>query len=251
MRIATFTVLLSLLTASVFATDEPTLAEMLISEYNKIETISCEIRKITKADKNTIRMLSHVHFKKPDRIHVDNISPVKRTIIADGKKLYYYEKGLPHGFSRPINDLSEIWLRSLRNVPGTALEHLHNLRGIEEQSLSSTDHNLIRRGYQTKTMFVVLTCDLPNRLIGIDFFKTSSMKNKIAHYIYSAFQKVSDDCWIPTLHKATLWLPDGKQIEETRRVSNLNVNKPIAEKMFDANLFLENVDFVSDFEKIR
>ena len=109
-----------------------TLAQRLCSNYSQIKTISCEIRKTTKGKGQTLRILSRVHYKFPNHIHVENVSPVKRRIIADGKDLYYYQERNSRGFSKPIDELSETWLTPLRNIPGTALEHLIPLCGIEE-----------------------------------------------------------------------------------------------------------------------
>ena len=64
--------------------EEPTLAERLCDRYEAIETITCAIRKTTRSPESTVRMLSRVHYRRPDHIHVENVSPVKRRIIADG-----------------------------------------------------------------------------------------------------------------------------------------------------------------------
>jgi len=249
MRTIVIITLFSCIGASASATNNVTLAQALIRTYEQIDTVSCEIRKTTRSKSNTVRMLSRVYYKRPDYIHVDNVSPSKRTIIADGKALYYYEEGLPLGFSRPIADLSEIWLKSLRNVPGTPLEHLHNLRDLPEVEIPPIDNEPVRRGYQTKGVFVVLSCDSEGRLVGVRFFETRAMRERIAEYTYAAFQQVSTDCWIPCLHRGALLLSDGTRVEEVRRISNLTVNLAIAERMFDAGVFLKNVSFVDDFEK--
>jgi len=226
---------------------ENTLAERICASYSQIKTVSCEVRKTTKGGEHTIRLLSRVHYKKPDHIHVDNVSPVKRTIIADGKKLYYYQEGMPRGFSRPITELSETWLKSLHNIPGTALEHLTPLCGIDETELTPTETGTIRRGYSVKGIYVVLTADSNNRITRIDFFKTPAMKNKTAEYIYSGWKAIIPGCWISTHYKAELYLPADEIVKETQHITNLAANNDIPDKLFDHNVFLKNIEFTDIF----
>jgi len=227
----------------------PTLAMQIFNTYTNIHTLSCEIRKTTESDDKTIRWLSRIHFERPNQIHVDNASPFKRTIIADGKNLFYYQDGALRGFSRPIDKLSDMWLASLHNVPGTATEHLAKIRNTAETVLPNTADNSIRRGYNVKNMFVVLTAS-PDRkkLLKITFYKDKSMQDKTAEYIYTKQIEVLPCCWIPTHHKATLYLPAEKVIKESRRISNLVVNKPIPEQIFNHELFMKGIEFSSDFK---
>ena len=230
--------------------DEPTLVERLCAEYERIETITCEIRKTTVGGGRTVRMLSRVFYKKPDHIHVDNVAPAKRRIIADGKKFYYHEQGVPRGFSRPIAELTEEWLSSLRNIPGTPMEHLLKLKAIQKEiSLPGTKEFPLRKGYQAEKVFVVLSCDMEKRLIRIEFFDSAEMKEKTGQYDYSAFQKVDDNCWISCLQKAVIFLPDGETVTETRHITNFEANKPIADSMFNADIFFKDVEFVSEFDQ--
>lgn len=228
--------------------DEPTLVERLCAEYERIETITCEIRKTTVGGGRTVRMLSRVFYKKPDHIHVDNVAPAKRRIIADGKKFYYHEQGVSRGFSRPIAELTEEWLVSLRNIPGTPMEHLLRLKGTPETPLPATEEFPLRRGYQTEKLFVVLSCDNDGKLVRIEFFKSPEMKEKTAQYDYSVFQKAVDNCWISCLQKAVVFLPGDEDVTETRRIDNLEVNKPIADMMFRVDIFFKDVDFVDEFK---
>lgn len=196
-----------------------------------------------------MRMLSRVHYKYPNHIHVDNVTPVKRTIIADGDKLYYYQERMPKGFSRPISKLTDIWLNSLHSIPGTAQEHLIPLCGIEEATLPAVKKGSIRRGYAVKDIYVVLTADAEKRITSIEFFKTSSMKNKTGEYIYSGWKEVMPTCWISTHYKATLYLPNEKIIRETRNITNLAVNKDIPDNIFDHKIFLKNIRFTDTFKE--
>jgi outer membrane lipoprotein-sorting protein len=252
-----FTSLNTALTNFVFAmlvalpdarSDDQTLAQKLCSAYESIETVSCLIRKTTETPGTNIIMLSRVFYKKPDHIHVENVAPAKRRIIADGSKLYYHEEGVPRGFSRPIPELPPDWLVTLRNIPGTPMEHLLKLRNLKETAMPAEPDLPTRRSYQAERVFVILSCDAESRPTKIEFFKSSDMKEKVAQYTYSMFQKVSDNCSIPCLHKAVVSLPDGTQLTETRRIDNLEVNKPVAPNMFSADLFFKDIEFVPEFK---
>jgi outer membrane lipoprotein-sorting protein len=228
--------------------EEQTLASKLCSAYESIETVSCQIRKTTESEGSSVTMLSRVFYKKNDLVHVENVSPAKRRIIADGKKLYYHEENVSRGFSRPIADLEPQWLTHLRNVPGTPMEHLIKLKTLQETRVPGTAEFPERRSYQSTKVFVVLSCDTNGRPARIEFYKTADMDKKTGEFNYSAYFKVSDNCWIPCLHKAVLFGPGGEQVTETRRIDNLEVNKPIADKMFSADLFFKDVDFVPEFK---
>jgi len=195
-----------------------------------------------------MRLLSRVHYKFPNHIHVENAAPVKRTIIADGKTLYYYQDGMPRGFSQPIDELNATWLAPLQNIPGTALEHLIPLYEIEEIELPKTEAGLIQRGYQVKELFVVLIADGQNQLQQINFFKTPAMQIKTGEYIYSKQKQVTPNCWISTHHKATLYLPNEEVINETRHFSNLAINEDIPDQLFNHELFMKDVKFTPEFK---
>ena len=54
-----------------------TVRERLLKSYDAVQTLSCEIRRDTPLpDGQTLRMLSRVYFQRPDRLHVENSSPV-------------------------------------------------------------------------------------------------------------------------------------------------------------------------------
>lgn len=244
----TFLVLSSPLAQAETSRSTDTLAGILLKEYREIKSITCEIRKTTVTEE-TVRMLSRVYYSNPLRVHVDNISPVKRTIVSDGKTLYYYEQGQPKGFSRPVKELTGLWLNAVNNIPATPAEHLILLENLPEKTLEADRNFPVRKAYPAEKVYVVLCMDTLNRLAKIEFYKSDEMRQKTAEYNYSEFYKVSDDCWIPQLHKSVMYMPDGETISETRIIDNLEVNKPIPESLFQANLFFENVEFVDDFDK--
>lgn len=234
---------------NVYGNDTPTLAESLLNSYREIDSITCEIRKTTSSDEGSSRMLSRIYFRKPGYIHVDNVSPVKKRIIADGEKLYYYEENALRGFSKPVTKLEEPMLSTYRNIPTTPVEHLLRLEGLEEIVMTGTTEFPVRRAYQAPKVYVVLSCDNTNRLLQIDFFDTPEMKNKTAQYSYSEFFKVSDHCWIPCRHMGTIFLPEGRKVEVARYIQNLTINKPVADNLFDAKSFFKDIEFTDDFQK--
>src|SRR3989339_2041854 len=148
---------------------EQSLAMRLCMAYESIETISCQIRKTTEAGNTSVTMLSRVFYKKPDHIHVENVAPSKRRIIADGKKLYYHEEKVARGFSKNINELEPQWLAHLRNIPGTPIENLIKLKDLPETKMEATKEFPERRSYQSAKVFVVLSCDTQGRPAKIEF----------------------------------------------------------------------------------
>ena len=209
-----------------------TVAEQLIAGYERVQSVSCEIRRDMETSARKMRWLSRVYFQRPDRLHVDNSAPLPRRIVADGTNFFSYAEGDRKGFSRPIAQLDTDMLISLRKIPGTAMDHL-----------------LRRRGYAAAKTFVVLSLDASNRLIRVEFFATAEQRQKTAQYDYSAFQEVAPGAWIPCLHKGVFNL-GGVESYETTRVNNLAVNQAIPPKLFDHDLFFQKVEFVGSFEEI-
>lgn len=239
---------LALFSSSAIA-EKQTLVEKLIAGYESIDTISCEIRKTSKGNEGTVRMLSRVYYKKRYLIHVDNISPTKRTILSDGKKLYYHVKGASKGFSKKIGELNQIWMDALNNIPATPMDHLNKLKDAPESILPPTDEYPVKRGYLTEKIFAVISCDQEMKPVKIEFFRSKEMKTLVAQYDYSAFKKAGNHCYIPTIHKAMLYLPDGKKATETRIINNLKINGDISNILFDPSIHFKGVKFVDEFKK--
>lgn len=223
-------------------------AERLCAMYERVQTVSCEIRKTTRSPEGTVRWLSRVLYKRPDRIHVENVTPVRRRILADGRTLYYHQAGQRRGFARPIVRLDSRWLDALRNVPGSPMEHLVHLRGLPELSAQFATSSLPRVAYQTSRHYVVLTCDETGRLAQVEFFDPSDRSRRTAIYEYAEYVEAVPGCWFPLRHRGEVLLPDGGRIEETRFVSNLAVNQPLAESLFVPDLYFQGVEFTEAFE---
>ena len=228
---------------------EPTLAEKLCSSYAQVESVSCRVRKTSEVDGKTATLLSQVYYQRPDHMHVENIAPIRRRIIADGRQFYYYVEGMAKGFSCPLAKLEGEWVIMQKSVPGSAMEHILRLQGVPEIPLAGTPDYPVRRGYARERVFVVLACDAKGRLARIEFFKTPEMKNLTAQVEYSDFQKVTDTCWLAGLQQGTAYFGTNT-VCETRRFDNLLINKPITAGLFDAAAFFPKVDFVDDFSKL-
>jgi len=226
---------------------EPTLAERILSSYDAVDTLSCAMRKNTVRGETSVRMLSRISYKRKDRINVENTAPTKRRVVSNGTNLYYYEEGSRYGFSKPVEDLNENWLASLRNIPATPMENLRKLRGLAETTLPPDGKFTIRRGYDAEKVFVVLACDDNERLLRVQYFRTPAMKKKVGQYDYQAFKHVEARCWVPRTQIAVLSLPDGSEIKETRHVNALRVNEPMADTLFDAKSFFPDIVFTNVF----
>lgn len=194
-------------------------------------------------------MLSRVYYQQPDRIHVDNFTPLKRRIIADGSHFYSCFEGAAKGFSRPIDELNDDMVISLRKVPGTPMDHLLRLRGVPEIDMEPEDGFLVRKGYQADKTFVILSLDSKRRLARIEFYTSPRRKEKTAQYEYGQFKEVLSGVWIPCLHNATRKIRNSES-KETVRITNLTVNEPIAKSLFVPGPFFKNVQFVDNFADI-
>lgn len=238
---------LVLLSHSAHAGEE---VDRLLSEYAKIETVSCQIRRTKEGSAGKIKFLSRVYWNKQGKLQAEGITPVKRRTIADGEKLWQYAQGDPKGFSRPIAELSEEMAISLKMVPGTAMDHLLRLKGLDETVLPDQGDAARQIGIQADTQYVVLTFDCADRLSAIEFFKSAEMNEKYASYIYRDFMEIESGIWIPLTHEVTA-LNEKIEFKETVKVDRFIANQPIAESLFIASSFFDkNIDFVDDFTKI-
>lgn len=224
-----------------------TLAERFLKGYDSISSLSCEVRKDIDAPSGSMRMLSRVYYQKPERLHVENLTPIPRRIIADGSNLFSYIEGDAKGFSRPITRLDKEMLISLRSIPGTPMEHLLRLKGIEEVELPPLQDFPLRRGYAADNIFVVLACDTSNRLARIEFFNSADRAQTVARYTYSQFKEIMPGVWLSCWHKAELFRPEGRAVE-TRKISNITIDQPLAPGLFMSGSFFKGISFVDSFD---
>ncbi len=229
---------------------EPTLAERVCASYDHISSVSALARKNVETQGHTGIMLSRVYYRKPDRLHVENIAPIRRRIISDGNSFFMAQDGWKKGYSVPLADLSGEWRILQKSIPGTAMEHLLRLKGVPEIELDGSADHLVRRAYQAEHVFVVLSADGQGRIARIEFFKDSGMASRIALYQFDNFVHVTNDCWLAARHQAEVNI-EGGIVRETRRFDNLQVNQPIADGLFEPGAFFKDVEFVSDFSKLE
>jgi hypothetical protein len=227
-----------------------TVRERLLKSYDAVQSLSCEIRRDTPLpDGQVLRMLSRVYYQRPDRLHVENFSPVKRRIVSDGAVFRSYAEGAPQGFSRPVAELNEEMLRNLRMVPGSAANLLEVLSGSEEKLMEPTEEFPVRAGYDNGKSFAVLNLDGQGRLVRFEIFSSATMTERNTCTDFSAFQEVVPGVWIACLQQSKVSF-QGMERTETTRVDNLVANGEIPASLFAAEAFFPGVEFVDAFEKI-
>ncbi len=227
-----------------------TVRERLLKSYDAVDRLNCDIRRdIPMPDGQILRMLSRVYYQRPDRLHVENSSPVKRRIVSDGTVFRSYTDGAPQGFSRPVAELNEEMLRNLRMVPGSAANLLEILSESTETLLKSTAEFPVRAGYDNGKSFSVLNLDGQGRLARFEIFSSSAMTDRNTCTDFSAFQEVAPGAWIACLQQSKVSFM-GVERTETTRVDNLVANGEIPASLFVADAFFPGVEFVDSFEKI-
>jgi outer membrane lipoprotein-sorting protein len=227
-----------------------TVLERVLKSYDAVQSLSCEIRRDTPMpDGQTLRMLSRVYYQRPDRLHVENFSPVKRRIVSDGTVFRSYTEGAPKGFSRPVAELDEEMLRNLRMVPGSSANVLQMLVGATETTLEPTAEFPVRVGYNNGKSFAVISLDEKGRLARLELYSSPAMTDLSSRMDFSAFQEVVPGTWIACLQQSKITL-QGMERTETTRVDNLAANGEIPASLFEAETFFPGVEFVDAFEKI-
>ena len=227
-----------------------TVLERVLKSTDAVQSLSCEIRRDTPLpDGQTMRMLSRVYFQRPDRLHVENYSPVKRRIVSDGTVFRSYTEGAPKGFSRPVAELDAEMLRSLRMVPGSSSNMLEPLRGAEEAMLEATEEFPVRASYSNGKSFAVLSLDGQGRLARFELFSSPAMTDLQMRTDYSAFQEAVPGVWIACLQQSKVTI-QGLERTETTRVDNLAANGEIPASLFESASFFPGIEFVDSFEKI-
>ncbi len=234
---------------SAIACAAESVVDQLLTGYESLQSVSCEVRRTTDSASTKVLALSRVFFQKPDKLHVDNVTPLPRRIVADGITFFSYIEGDEKGFSRPVNKLDTDMLISLRKVPATAMDHLLRLRGITETNLPGSLTYPVRKGYDTGKLFAVLSLDQSNRLARMEFFTASNQSQPISRVEYSNFVEATPGIWLPRLHHATHWL-GGVETKETVRFDNLSINQPIPQNLFIAANYFKKINFVPTFEQM-
>jgi hypothetical protein len=223
--------------------------ERLIASYDAVESVQVEIRRDTHGPGGRSRRLSRVYFQRPDRLHVETVTAPRRRIVADGAMFYSYIDGDPKGYACPIEALEGDWLISLRQAPGTPMDHLLRVRGLPEESLPGADNFPVRVGLRAAARYVVLNLDPTGRLARVEFFTDPSMSSLLARYEYENYVEPLPGVWFPLLQKAGI-IVDGRETVETTRLSNLAVNQPIPAPLFRHDTFFDGVVFTDNLDEI-
>lgn len=227
-----------------------TVRERVLATYDAVQTLSCEIRRdMPLPDGQVLRMLSRVYYQRPDKLHVENFSPIKRRTVSDGTVFRQYAEGAPKGFSRPVAELNDEMLRNLRMVPGSAANMLEVLEGVAEVPLEPTEAFPVRVGYDNGKSFAVLSLDDEGRLARFELFSSPAMTDRHTRTDFSAFQEVLPGVWMACLQQSRVTM-QGIERTETTRVDNLQANGDIPAALFDGTAFFTGVEFVDAFEKI-
>lgn len=225
------------------------IVDKLIASYDAVQSVQVEIRRDTAGGGGSMRRLSRVYFQRPDQLHVESVTPPRRRIVADGTNFYSYIDGDPKGYSLPVSKLEGDWLISLRQVPGTAMDHLLRLRGMPEEALSGTSQFPVRIGVRANSRFVVLSLDTEGRLARVEFFDDANQTRLLAAYDYENFQEAVPGAWFALLQKAEL-TQGNEKVTETTRLSNLVVNEQIPDPLFDHTTFFTGVIFTDSLDDI-
>lgn len=223
--------------------------ERIIASYDAVQSAQVEVRRDTQAHGANTRRLSRVYFQRPDRLHVESVTPPRRRIVADGSRFYSYIEGDPKGYARPIAELDADWLVSLRQVPGTAMDHLLRIRGAAEEPLPGTEFFPTRVGLALESRYVVLNLDPEGRLARLEFFGDAVQSNLLARYEYENFQEPAPGAWFAMLQKAGL-RQGQHEFVETTRLSNLVVNQPIPAPLFQHATFFDGVRFTDSLDEL-
>jgi len=244
------TIGLPALAGSVRSSAAETLAERLLAENERIQTVRCEIRRETDMSGRITTMLSRVWYRRPDRMRVVTETPAPRRILVDGAVIYKWIEGQPEGVRLPLADASAAELVQVRRVPGTAEEYLLRLRGLPETELPPTAEFPVRRGYEPPEPhpYTVLSADDLGRLARVEFFDPANRTNRLLRADFSGWKEVQPGCWIAVTHKTSVRGRDGTVAEETLRVSGLAINEPLDDTQFDVARWAAGITFLSPDE---
>lgn len=244
-----------LLTVALFATSPSAHAgaavEALLAAYDSVPQLSCELRRDTKApDGETVRFLSRIYFRRPDRLHAENLSPMKRRTVCDGTTLRQYTEGLPRGFSRPVTELEGDALTNLRMLPGSNSNWLESLKNLDETELDPADGAARRVACERPgKAYAVLSFDAEGRWIRLEMYADSDRANRLILADFSDFAEVVPGVWLARRQQIELSM-DGVVRSETVRLDNLSATAPIPDAMFDADAFFPGITFVDSFDKM-
>lgn len=225
------------------------LVDDLLADYSRVKSLSCEIQRDSEAEGQKSRTLSRMYYRAPNQINVQNLSPLKRTVVVDGSNLFSCIEGETKGFSRPLPLLDKAMLEQVRKVPGTPMEHLYALQGALETTLPPTSHYPDRRGYVLPRTYVVLSLDRQKRPALLEFFDGKDRKRRFGRFEYSNFVSLGPGVWISQRQEVEATL-HGVIVKEITRLSDVKLNEPLSGELFDARRVFPGVSFVSSLSEV-
>ena len=227
--------------------------QALLDSYASVPQLTCELRRdIQTPDGDTVRFLSRIWFQRPDRLHSENLSPMKRRTVCDGTTLRQYTEGLPRGFARPVAELEGDALTNLRMLPGSNSNWLEPLRDIPETDLPPADDATSARRVACTNpgkSYAVLSFDESNRWTRLEMYTSPAMTDRLLLAEFSDFAEVAPSVWLPRRQRIDFSM-DGAVRTETVRLDNLSSTAPIPAAMFDAESFFPGVTFTDSFDKM-
>ena len=225
--------------------------EALLASYDAVPQLSCELRRDVKSPGgDSVRFLSRIWFQRPDRLHAENLSPMKRRTVCDGTTLRQYTEGLPRGFSRPVTELEGDALTNLRMLPGSNSNWLEPLKDLEETDLPAADGAARRIACDSPgKAYTVLSFDDRGRWIRLEMYTAPDCANRLLLAEMTDFAEILPGTWLARRQQIDLSM-EGVVRSETVRLDNLSATAPIPEAMFDADAFFPGVTFVDSFEKM-
>lgn len=227
--------------------------QALLDGYASVQQLSCEHRRdIQGTDGNTVRFLSRIWFRRPDRLHAENLSPMKRRTVCDGTTLRQYTEGLPRGFARPVTELEGDALVNLRMLPGSNSNWLEPLRSLPETDLPPSDGSPSSRRVACTgpgKPYSILTFDADGRWTRLEMYGSPDMADRLLLADFSDFAEIVPGVWLARRQRIELSM-DGTVRTETVRLDNLSATAPIPDAMFDSTPFFPGVTFTDSFEKM-
>ncbi len=230
----------------VHADEEGSIVNSLLEANQTIQSMSCEVRRESRAQGRTVSTLSRVHFARGDRLLVETEFPQPRRILVDGSTIYKWIEGQASGVRVPVDDAPAGEIVQLRRVPGTGEEFLLRLQGVQEQHLPSQAGLPVRRGYAPAAPhpYAVVALDAQGQLARVEFFDSTTRDVRLLTAEFSAWREVAPGCWLAQTQKMKTYAQNGVESEEIVRVSRIVVNQPIDTVSFDIAQQAAGVSFM-------
>ncbi len=218
-------------------------ADRILSDYSRINSVSCDIRKDTSTQEGEGRMLSRVIFEAPNRLLVENSAPFKRKILCDGRTFFYYADEGGTAIQQPFNEIREDLSIQAQSIPASPMEHLLRLKGLPETNIATTVQGSARFGYTASNLFAVISLDSSNRLAKIEFYNSSGMTNCYASTEYTMFEQPVPGVWLSLRHETEVTMQGKVKARESRRFSNVKVDQTLQPDTFKSERVFPKTTF--------